>query len=266
MTCSRRSVAFYHLRASREFISTILTAELVRLSDDQREIFGFLLELYTYLAIVGNVTTTPIRPGDVVGSDWFVRSLQHLQAYRTFGSMLGRASELYELIPDICQLSELDDNLWSQSYDDLEAKILNWSPSTTVSPEVSPALTAVDKIYQLAVLTFLYSAGYVKNRNKDQFSKEITPIIDEFRRLCGQTRGSPARTTMLWPLMVIGSCLTSPADRQKVCSALSTSSYDMAITQRALQILQMTWDLQDEDIYGPMALEAVMKRHDFCMS
>lgn len=221
------------------------------------------------MAIVRNITITSDRRMDVVASDWFVQSLQHLQGYQTFGSMLGSSWELYELIPTIPLLQDLDGEPWTMAYLDLEEKIINWSPAMTTRSE-TPAWvqssTAVDRIYQIALLTFLYSARYMKNDDKDEFCQKLDPIIIEFRVLCGQLRGSPSRTRLLWPLLVIGSCLSSPEDRQKMCSGLSGSTYDMAITQRAVEILQMTWELDKEGMYGPVALETVVKSHDFCVS
>ncbi|KEF53877.1 uncharacterized protein A1O9_10279 [Exophiala aquamarina CBS 119918] len=269
VTCNRRSIAYYHLRASRELISTIFEAGVGNLSSQQHEIFGFLLEYYTYMAIVRNITFAPDRQTDAVASDWFVQSLQHLQEYQTFGSMLGGSSELYELIPTIRLLQDLDGELWSIAYLDLEEKILNWSPAMTTrydAPAWVQSSTAMDRIYRIAMLAFLYSARYIKNGDKAEFCQKLDPIIIEFRFLCRQLRGSPSRTRILWPLLVIGSCLRSPDDRQKMCSGLSRSTYDMAITQRAMEILKMTWELDKDCMYGPVALEAVMKSHDFCVS
>ncbi|KIW30414.1 uncharacterized protein PV07_06158 [Cladophialophora immunda] len=269
VTCNRRSVAYYHLRACREFINAILEAGRDNLSCSERDVFGFLLEYYSYLAIVRNVTIPPDPQTDVVASDWFVRSLQHLQEYHTFGSLLGGSWELYELIPVIRLLHGLNEDSWFEAYGTLESKILNWSPGLTTTSEASLAtqpLDAVERIYQIGVLTFLYSARYVKYRDKDEFCRKLAPIIVEFRGLCLNLGDSPSQSTLLWPFIVIGSCLTSPEDRQKMCSGLSRSSYDMAITQRAAEILNMTWELHQEDMYGPVALEAVMKIHDFCVS
>ncbi|OAL17717.1 hypothetical protein AYO22_11373 [Fonsecaea multimorphosa] len=269
LTCNGRSVAYYHLRASREFIKTIFAAGVGSLSAQEFEIFGFLLEYYVYLAIVCNVTIGGNQNTEVITTDWFVQTLQHLQAYPTFGSLLGSCWELYELIPVIQFLPKLEDEPWIETYSSLEERILNWPPTPPTKPEgplQARALTAVGRIYQLALLAFLYSACYVKYRNKEDFCKRMAPIIVEFRHLCGHTCASPLQTTLLWPLMVIGSCLTSSEDQQEMCAGLSRSRFDWAITHRALEILKMTWELHKDDIFGPFALGTVVKSHDFCVS
>lgn len=216
---------FHHLRASR----ALVLMELQRPSNERENTLrGFVLELYAYLALVGNITITSEVGQRSIELDPFLFSLESLAKYPTFGFMFGCAYELFGMIPRICQLgrrrmmedrrSESSLELFSQ-YQTLQQKIQDWEPPTPTyldtGPEKTNMLIIAARIYQKGLLIFLHSSFYISNAKDPILAAEVESIADEMFLLL-EAISTRAASTILWPMIIMGSCLRLPEKRHKL--------------------------------------------------
>ncbi|KAH8812665.1 fungal-specific transcription factor domain-containing protein [Xylogone sp. PMI_703] len=260
---------YLHLRACREFVATCISTGV---SDTHVDIFGFFLEYYTYLVIVGNITSTTYQRRKLLTSDWFIRSLSHLQTYKSFGVMVGCSSDIFEIILAIWGL---EDDAQSEAqrveiFEDLECRLLHWVPP--IDDElVIKGTTPMAIVYQQAALLLLYSRELtIKETVLNQYEewKEKTNrVVRRLFHLVMTSAQSPFATTALWPLMVLSCFLKSPSDQLDVWSAIKGSGYDMAITDRALGIFEELWK-SDKSTHLDCIdnLDTLVETKGFCMS
>ncbi|KAL9567409.1 hypothetical protein ACKAV7_008484 [Fusarium commune] len=69
--------------------------------------------------------------------------------------------------------------------------------------------------------------------------------------------------TILWPIIICGSCLVEESLKRRVLSGLSSSRYHMGHTKTACQLLDALWADPDPRAYGPYGLHLVMEKHGF---
>jgi Fungal specific transcription factor domain len=157
--------------------------------------------------------------GWTIELDPFLFSLESLAEYPTFGFMFGCAYELFGMIPRICQLGrrrmmedrrgESSSELFSQ-YQTLQQKIQNWEPPTPrhldTGPEKTNLLIITARIYQKGLLIFLHSLFYISNAKDPILTAEVESIADEMFLLL-EAISTRAASTMLWPIIIMGSCL-----------------------------------------------------------
>ena len=97
---------FTHLAACRQLIVSLFTDSLNHFNADSLHLWGFLVELYAYLALVAGVTPTGTRDRRTVILDPFLSSLEFLSQCKTYGTLLGFGHGLFEIIPDISALAQ----------------------------------------------------------------------------------------------------------------------------------------------------------------
>ncbi|CZR56113.1 uncharacterized protein PAC_06001 [Phialocephala subalpina] len=275
----------HHLRASRQFAQKVLESSSTRLCDDFRT---FLLELYAYLVLVGNITNN-LGPLDrEIPFDDFLFSLESLGNAESFGPMLGCAHGLFQLIPRVCQLGfecqwKQREGISSSSaafeYTLLEAKIEKWQPPAERydAAEVPSELLAAGQIYQYALLGFLHTIYYGPDVTNPELLSKVDVLIqrlfhvmseDRWRNFDQPTRTPAIATTLLWPYIILGSCMRDPEHQIRIRSLLSRSPFEMTIVQRVLQLLEWLWADSSEYAYGPHGLEIMMRKHNMniCMA
>lgn len=202
--------------------------------------------------------------------------------------MFGCAHDLFQLIPAVCELgSQRREEQYCSTgsknttleYSLLEAKIQHWQPSMErcSGVEFPNQLLVAGRIYQYALLTFLHATYHGSNvKNPTLLEKVDTLILKLFHlmkegkwREFGQPEKVPAiATTLLWPYIIMGSCMRHQGHQNHLRSALLRSSFQMTIVQRAVQLLDWVWADPSEYAYGPYGLEIVMKKHNMniCMA
>jgi hypothetical protein len=229
---------------------------------------------------VSNITFSIGEQRKILMSDYFVCSLHHLRQYKTFGTMFGCSSEIYEFIPRICDLATSlrypDESDTSRPPHDvaewitLERSISGWTPLRFLPGKeswIAEQKTSA-QIYKISMLIFLYTAYCTRYSLKVYFMEKVRPLVREVLPLLGAIHSSAMATTMLWPVMIIGSCLDQPSQQQELRQMLTVSRFKMRIVDRAIQLLDWVWEASDEGMLGSYRLEAQMKRHKFvfCMS
>ena len=271
---------FPHLRATRQLIldlqKRLANGGLV----EDKKLQGFVLEVYAYLALVSNIIPYGIVQERTLPLDPFITSLGGLKEYETFGIFFGCCHSLFELIPSISvlatkRLREEELSMRSEEtvsmYNGLLSRLEEWR-APPLDPEMAEwksAHIATGKMYRHALFAYLKAAmcGSVVDNPKviyqlQQHIDEVWPILDE-------VRNSPYGTTILWPLLIIGSCVVREDQRHSLRNRLeSPGQWRMSQVIQALRLLNLLWDSNDRHAFGPYGLYFTMKEHgiNFCMA
>ncbi|OAL23817.1 hypothetical protein AYO22_06136 [Fonsecaea multimorphosa] len=274
---------FPHLRACREMILTLLQQEHETFpNEDTRLIKGFVVEVYSFLVFSNSIV--PCGSGDAartVPYDSFLDSLQFLQEYQTFGVLVGCAPALFELIPPVTRLAmdrlreeeediqdaaaALCDKPDQQSrYDELVKILEQWRPPPVASEMAEWTLehTWIGEIYRQALLIFVRAAVCGSVVDNPKVIAAIQRHIDVVMPLLLPVADSPFGTLLLWPVMVIGSCLVAESQRQFFLNRLyNETKVVVAQVIEAGRLLELVWNDDDKRAYGPFGLHLVMKKH-----
>jgi len=159
-------------------------------NEEDKTLRGFLLELYAYLALVGNIKLGSEAGYRAVDLDPFLFSLGSLSEYPTFGFMFGCAYELFELIPTVCQFGRqriLEEkrgqspSLLVGEYETPQERIRTWQPPAQLEfgTEQTEQLITAARIYQHGLLIFLRSAFYLSNIDGPVFIIEVESSSDQ---------------------------------------------------------------------------------------
>lgn len=247
---------------------------------DDKAIECFVLELYTYLALVSNITPYALDEHRTIPLDSVLLSLGFLQDYKDFGTVLSCGPSLFEKIPTMAvfarqRLSE--DSTTGQSsiesmqvYQKLLQELLQWtSPQPTSDTETyAVAHRFAGEMYRYSLLVYLKSSMYGASvKNNPEILLEIQDHINVVWDFLPAVLASPFGSVALWPSMILGSCLTNVGQRNDLCSYLRSPRWHLGATEACMTILKLLWEDPDHRAYGPFGLYLIMKKHgiNFCM-
>jgi Fungal specific transcription factor domain len=233
------------------------------------EICGFLLETYAYLVSVVNFTANTDSDYKTVVFDPCTETLESFRDSKVYGALLGCGQDLFELIPSICKFGyrriteEKNDKISFETialYKSLESKIRDWQPPEEVSQSSSTKDRIVSaKIYQQALLVFLHANYYGSKVTDPKFLALVdTSLAMSVPLLDNITEDSPIMATLLWPGLILGSCLQQPLHRMLLRHRMLASPFNMLLVSQTVQLLDWLW--QDNE-FGPYGLGNVMKKH-----
>lgn len=248
-----------------------------------KEACAFLVEMYSYLASITNITFNATSEKRAIAYDASLYSFGAWEDCKTSGVMFGYASGLFKLIPQVSQFGRrrfreqaegCGTNAESvESYKDLEAQIRNWQipMSSTEDNDVILGLQYATYIYQEALMVYLYAGFFATDINSPRFRQMIEtsiaklfPLMESIYRL---SSAPSLCSILLWPMIIMGSFLKDPEERQRLLHIWTSSSVNMAIINRATELLDLMWEEESDAVFGPYGLEIIMNRHkiNFCM-
>ncbi|KAH7169460.1 fungal-specific transcription factor domain-containing protein [Fusarium sp. MPI-SDFR-AT-0072] len=285
---------FQHLRASRQLI---LWARSRALDGTSRPMFGFMMELYAYLVLMNILTPYGVVEQRTIPFDSFILSLSSLDEFETFGIMFGGMHSLFELIPKISVLfaqrlredGREDEGLGPgadscpslqslEMYRILRGLIDNWSLPPHLYPANDPGTCTTPgagsdgrrkerylsgEIYRHALSIYLAASMAGKGGAGRLVLDEIQGHVEAVLDLAPLLEESCFDYTILWPIIICGSCLVEESLKRRVLSGLSSSRYHMGHTKTACQLLDALWADPDPRAYGPYGLHLVMEKHGF---
>jgi Fungal specific transcription factor domain len=217
-----------------------------------------------------NITANTDSDYRTVIFDPYTEALANFQDSRVYGAMFGCAQDLVQLIPSICNLGyrrlaeESNGECYFETvvlYESIKSKIQNWQP-----PEIIPRddysikdRVMAAKIYQQALLLFLHANFYGSNVS----DPTLLALVDEtlemlFPVVADLPEDTPVMSTLLWPCLIIGSCLRDPLHRMALRQIMLASPYNMVLISQTVQILDWLWE---DEGFGPYGLGSVMKKH-----
>ncbi|KAH6867790.1 fungal-specific transcription factor domain-containing protein [Thelonectria olida] len=277
---SNQGAMFRHLDASREIIVEIQSRQPTEpLESDSATHFGLGLELYAYLTVANCLTPYGLLQERMFSLDSFITSLNSLTIYSTFGTMFAGLHDLFVLIPQISllfshRLMEQESGIPDPTsacvelHGKLRRYLQDWkllhndpdSPSSSSCHEGS--LSQVSKIFQLGIEIYLIAAmegsSVLNPKIVCQFQSHIDAVYDfGFDLDCSQWSA-----TLLWPIIISGSCTIQKRQQENLSKALNESRYRMNHSIRTIELLSRLWDNPDPLVYGPYGLYLTISQHD----
>lgn len=273
-----RGALLCHLQGCRELLQLGHNKDV----PIQPAMHAFVLESYLYTSAVGTTFVYDDRPTRLA-FDSAHDSLQSLcDDSRGYGFMFGYAERLFQLLPSLGQLvnrwisldGDLDPSSAAKEFLFFETELTSWTPSyaqnnnspyqsdTVVNRSESPSVLTlwhheaevVAKIYHQALLALLYTGRHGRRAPDENLIALIEPLIDDFLRLRERLRPeSPVWAMMLWPTVMIGSCIRCP-DRQLL---ITDKDCPMLTVLNAFHVLQQVWDDEREIMFGVVGLSMV---------
>ncbi|RYN18838.1 hypothetical protein AA0116_g11795 [Alternaria tenuissima] len=263
-----------------------------------------MCELYAYLVLTNTLTPHAVIQERTIIFDSFIIHLDEIgeSAYR--GIMLGGLHGLLELIPLISVLAASrlrEDAVQSDSvvqdrdgaaksrpvlldtYRILKARIDGWSlpplseqasDSSIIAPTNCAAAIKsrykerriAGEVYRHALYIYLSAsiAGQICTDQDVRVSLQThaCAILDFATTLAELSFGY----TILWPVIICGSCLTSKSHQDFLLAALDFSRYHMGHVKTASNLLKLLWDDPDPRAFGPYGLYFVIEKYkiNFC--
>ncbi|KIY02167.1 uncharacterized protein Z520_02305 [Fonsecaea multimorphosa CBS 102226] len=263
---------FPHLRASRELVLKLLQEPQRTLHDDTKLVKGFALEVYFYLVLVNSITPYGRDKARVLPVDTLCSSLDFLKEYETYGVFFSCGHGLFELISQVSILAteRLTDEESGVNSPDTQVEkdrlvdtITRWE-SPPVAPEMAEWQAEhvwTGEIYRHALLIFIEASMCGSVVSNPKVIVSIQRHIDKALPLIVPVAKSPFNTILLWPTMIIGSCLICQGQRRDYIRLLRTKpTIDISQVNEAANLLEYLWEDEDERAYGPFGLHFVMEK------
>jgi hypothetical protein len=156
---------FPHLRASRQLISWLLEEPNRPTSSSDKYILGLVLEIYAYLVLVNVIgPLDSVKSRELPLDDPFVRDLESLKQYPTFGIAFVGFHGLFQLIPWIAEFATVRIEEGAKpsaaseaAFGKLKDEIEDWKREKTQwsRPEDDADLDCLAVVYKHALLLFV---------------------------------------------------------------------------------------------------------------
>lgn len=271
---------YYHLRASRTLLVELRSN---RYHEADHCLLDLLTEIYAFFAITTNLTLhADLSPNRDIPQDQFL-SREVLSSLNRgtdiYGVLFGSAHELLALINPIARsarhlLSYPNDENRTALLIEYEHQILSWRKPPSICQQItrSAPLDSIDvyelagRIYQQVLLIFLYTMFHGPQAPTPSLDAQITVHVGlAFSFLGILPRDAFVQTTLMWPMLIAGSCLRDPAARARVLAGLESLPYTMLSVARMFEFLVLLWKEMDEDprAFGPYGIELTMVKHKF---
>lgn len=256
---------YHHLRASHHMLLS-LRAQSATPDDD---LFGFFAEQYSYLAVVSNISFRPEQFDRRIHQALPFASLSELNQGKTsYGCLFGCSHQLYESIPLICELARIrmieadgQSSFTIGRYRSILSSLQSWKVEATF---VGSGFDHAGRVYQQACTIFLITAFHGSRGPTAELFAEVEPCLDRFLiHLSQLSYESAAWTTVMWPILVAGSCMRCREQRDGLLKLIVDSTFEMRAVQNMQYPLSLIWSEMDKnaDIYGPNGLESVLGRY-----
>lgn len=234
---------------------------------------GLVLETYAYLVLVSNITPYGTMMSRTIPLDDFVVKLDHLPRYTTFGSFFSCGYDVFEYIPKIAILAKqcLDEIAMSgscstaskQTYAQLLNELSNLGSCTVVRGAAEEDTQSAREIYRRSLLIFLETAIAGPVVDNVESRRVIQQHVNAVFPHSQEVRETNFGTIMLWPLMVVASCLISEDQRNRIRRRAELPHRWLTNQLPAAQrILEMLWASDDRSAFGPYGLFMIMQQHD----
>lgn len=259
----------HHLQACREFAMSIGFGDQSQEGDD---LAALLTECYVYFATICQFDASRSGSHPILNeNDLVLSKLSDLRNYSAFGSILGCASQLYRLVPQILHLiahgtSEFGrDGRKDDLYEELRFKVMNWSVSSETDQLITnrPLCETLEQtsglIVQNTLFLLIYSSHLSQRWSPQITLSKIQPLIDHNMSLFEIVGDNPVMHVIFWAYLITGSMIRNGEQREHLSRRLRTHHTRIALGHRVMMILQWLWDDPDESTFGLPGLQKVAR-------
>lgn len=237
---------------------------------------GFAVETYCFLTLVANVTPYGLLQERTIPFDSFMLSLKHLEAYGTYRIFLACGHQLFEHIPRIAllaqrRLQEEGDQLSSErqkaetdeAFRQLLCRIEKWTAPLPI-PQMGrwhSEYATVSEIWREAITIYLKATQGGSRVKSTPILVEIQSHVSKVVQLWESLAPSPYCTTLMWPALITGSCMTEFDQQKRVQRGMMFGGASMMHLKQAQALLQHLWGDEDERSFGPYGLYRAMEKN-----
>jgi Fungal specific transcription factor domain len=221
---------------------------------------------------VANISVNTESTCPALALDSCITRLKKFQDCKVSGMMFGCAQSLLTLIPSICKLGQdriLEEKSGHFSFDNfacykaLQSKIESWQeplPTESDGQSTKDVINA-GRLYKEAILIFLHTSFYASNVGDPELLALIDMSLYNAHSFYVFESDSPVLSVLLWPCMIIGSCLRQPGHREHLRDKMLETPFNMTVVQNSVKVLEWLWEDSDSNAYGPYGLGIVMRKH-----
>ncbi|PYH47170.1 Zn(II)2Cys6 transcription factor [Aspergillus saccharolyticus JOP 1030-1] len=268
---------FDHLSAAHSLLLRLLAQSDAAVPKDLKD---FVIEYYTYTAAVSMISIDARVSQQVLLNFDLEQKARQLLEVGYVGNLCGCWLELLLLIPCIFDLGRHwmvmpsnEDQLPAivptadeiAMYGSLQAQIMRWSPYPSVSPEVFLA----GRIFQQAMLLYLYTSlgGYARSRTGMHHMLVQTAIAEAMSYLTQLSATARINSGLCWPIAVVGSCLSDVDQQENLRQRLTTmvSTFGLGNMHRTKLLLEHMWQMPLEEA-GPWNICRAMEQNQIWIS
>ncbi|KAI9934817.1 hypothetical protein MW887_000434 [Aspergillus wentii] len=248
---------FVHLRATRQLVLT-LRSKSRQVTAAEQKLYGFVMEVYSYIVLCNSITPFAMNRNRTLIYDSFLQTFDDLQDLGAFGVMFSGGHHLFELISAVSLFAAQNPNPDRHEYRQLKARISALESPIPKEPECRATL----EVCRIALLAFLETANLPFSKYDTTRMQHLQPLLDVAMRDLPQILPSSYSCILMWPIMIIGSCLMEEEQRAVVSHMLLHNQYGMKNTAQASMLLELLWKDPDERAFGPYGLGLLMDRHN----
>jgi hypothetical protein len=262
-----------HLRASRHIILELRNKRHELKTEGNRKLYGFVMEFYAYFVLCNSITPFGMNERRNLIHDPFLQSLDDLKDFGAFGVMFGGGHGLFGLISSISLFTAQQELMHSweslpdpkrlATYNNLKQTTLNWNPSDADCADAHwpAALKATLEVCRNALLIFLETGLSPLSRRYAERLERIQGHIDIAMIHLPEVIESTYACILMWPLLMIGSCMVKEEQRLWLQDVLKHNRYMMRHSIQGCELLEMLWADTDEFVIGPRGLGLLMEKH-----
>lgn len=240
------------------------------MTTSERKLLGFVAEVYSYIVLSNSITPFGMSSNRTLIYDPFLRSLDDLRDLGAFGVMFSGVHSLFELISSVSLFAGQQAS-WPltdtglppdchETYNRLRMCIGYLGP-LAIEHEGSQEHNATKEVFRIALLVFLETSISPFSKLDSVRVHRLQPFLDRALHHLPQILLSNYSCILMWPVMVIGSCLVREEQREIVASILNDNHYLMRNTGQGSVLLRLLWNDTDEFSFGPYGLGLLMERH-----
>lgn len=262
-----------HIRAAQKVVPQLLNT--FSQTSSTRTLCGLALELYSYLSLVAS--PTPYSNGTASEPDTRSSPLPSwdvITVYGTFGVIVSPIYQCLEIVPRVVNLcarrqaemifGECSPESWEEFFQIMDVIEFIGFIDDLLGPSVDPEhgqSTSVSAVYRHALAIFAYDALLCGTIQGDENRLSIVrQHALSALALIPTLVDTDLSKVLLWPTVVIGSCLRDEGERGILRSALSTKE-PIFVVVKARMTLESLWAENDPVYFGPYGLHKHMLSH-----
>jgi hypothetical protein len=188
--------------------------------------------------------------------------------FDTQGVIFGDSHGLFQTLPCIAVLAarRLTEKTPSQAslemHEALHSRITEWKPpeSPVPDPKWQSQRKAALNLCREAVLLYLETAMVPDALSDTSTMTRIQGYIDKIVLYADEATGSPYETIFMGPLIIAGSCMMQPDQRELLQASLRSNRFHMQHCLRAASLLEKVWNDPSGRVFGPSGLAIIMRR------
>lgn len=232
--------SFSHLQAAKSLLMDLVSST----NSVPKKLMNFIVEFYLFNATLSMIS---MDVADRPHLDLQLQQAGHsLVGEKYVGHMCGCWLSLLMLIPDIVDLKhQIDSQAGGPgqlpancvvAFAGLQVKIAQYQPAAQVEQEVILS----GKAYQQCMMLYLLTTLSVPGQSAEGAHREAieSAIYHALEHLKGIPLAARINTTLLWPLTVLGSCITEDRLRNSIRARLRSMSETLGFAT-----MRNTWNL-----------------------